>query len=146
MNAPLETVADRALQQGAAELTTPADREMKSGVPPCQPCQRIDEMHVSLHRVEVADRYQQPIARYEPELVAQGDGPGRDIADTVRNREHLPERHAQIRAEMTGQWFGDRHCVRAGCSREPHREAPPESVRVDAAAVHRDDVRNPEAP
>jgi hypothetical protein len=105
-----------------------------------QQSERIDQIAMSFHRIQVADRDEQPVVGLKPELAAQHGPIGGGAPYPVRDDLDLAARHAQIPAQVVGELTGDGDEAAAARHRGAHRETAAKPGRVVAAAVHRDHV------
>ena len=102
--------------------------------------QRVNQMQVPFHRVEVPNRHDQPVACSEPQLVADRCPVRRDVPHAVRDRRDVRSRDEQVVAHLVGQVL--RHGDGGAAQRErgAQRRAALETPGIVPAAVHRDDV------
>ena len=99
-----------------------------------------------LDRIQIPDGQQQTVVRPEPQLLAQGGSLRSHVPDTVGNHRNSGLWNPQVPTDFAGQAFRDRHGLATDPHRRTQRQTPPEPARVIAAAMHRDDMRNPGTP
>ncbi len=109
-------------------------------MPAGQQSHGVDQVLMTLDRVQIPDRHEQTIVWPEPELIAQRGAFTRQISHTVGDRRDLRTCYPQIATHLVGKTVRDGDGPAAERDRGAHREPPLQPARVIPAAVHGDDM------
>ena len=103
MQPPGETEPSGMRNESLPLLAPAADRHVQGGVAIGEERERIDEVLMPLHRVEVSDRDRKPIRRAEPQLVAQRHPFRRLVPHAIGNRDDPRSSDPEVPAKVVWQ-------------------------------------------
>src|SRR6185503_8840064 len=103
MNSLAETKRPRLRDQSVSGASASADCHMYMLIMGTEQVQCLDEVPVTLDRIQIADGHDEPVVRFEPQLGTQAGLRRSDGSNAVQNCVDSTSINVQVGADVVGQ-------------------------------------------
>src|SRR5882762_11746615 len=132
--------ATRLCEQRIGQLTTTGDRHVQLRKAGAEKCEGFEQVGVTLHWVQIADRNDQLIGSRQAQLFPERGLRDRHLPYAVRDGHHTISAQPHIASQVLGQDMRDGNDRVAQRRRNTQSDAAPQAFGVVATAVHREQM------
>src|SRR5438105_8111820 len=140
MESIMDVEGGRLRAQRTGQLAATGDRHVQSRKARSEQCQCLEQISVTLYRVQIADRHDQLIRVRQPQLSEKGRFPRWEVPHAVRNGDQTVRAQQQISAQLTREAVRHGNDSIAHSRREPQSVPPTPPFGIVAAAMHGENV------